>query len=133
VLDQGVALYNLLHEITPADVVGGVEDDIHQLADVEHYSRLKVKSGDDRVFVGRRGGGDELRGRGQGRRRRWHALTGSCSHLLQGGGFGLLILEEETGGLDAATRSDDLRLGVLSLVDDGLEPSTEGSEINSTA
>jgi hypothetical protein len=59
----------LLHEITPACAVdgGGVEDDVHQLMDVEHCDRLKVKSGDDRVFVGRRDGGDELRGRGQGR------------------------------------------------------------------
>jgi hypothetical protein len=42
----------------PAGVVGGggVEDDVHQLADIEHCSHLKVKSGDDRVFVGRRSG-----------------------------------------------------------------------------
>jgi hypothetical protein len=60
----------MLHEITLAGVIGrGVEDDVHQLADVEHYSRLKVKFGDDRVFIGRRGDGDELRGRGRGRRR----------------------------------------------------------------
>jgi hypothetical protein len=69
VLDQGVALYSLLHKITPAGVVGGVEDDVHQLVSVDHCSRLKVKSGDDRVFIGRRGGGDELRGRGRERRR----------------------------------------------------------------
>jgi hypothetical protein len=52
----------MLHEITPAGIVGGggVEDDVHQLVDVEHCGRLKVKSGDDRVFVARRGGGDEL-------------------------------------------------------------------------
>jgi hypothetical protein len=43
------------------------ELEVHQLADVEHCSRLKVKSGDDRVFVGRRGGGDELRGHDRGR------------------------------------------------------------------
>jgi hypothetical protein len=69
VFNQGVAMWNLLHEITPADVVGGrgVEDDVHQLAGIEHCDRLKVKSGDNRVFVGRRGGGDELRGRGQGK------------------------------------------------------------------
>jgi hypothetical protein len=38
----------------PAGVVGGggVEDDVHQLVDVEHYNRLKVKSDDDHVFVG---------------------------------------------------------------------------------
>jgi hypothetical protein len=52
----------MFHEITLAGVVGGgvVEDDIHQLADVEQCGCLKVKSGDDHVFVGRRGGGDEL-------------------------------------------------------------------------
>jgi hypothetical protein len=35
--------------IMPAGIAGGggVEDDVHQLADVEHYSRLKVKSGDN--------------------------------------------------------------------------------------
>jgi hypothetical protein len=32
----------------PASVVGGggVEDDVYQLEDVEHYGRLKVKSGE---------------------------------------------------------------------------------------
>jgi hypothetical protein len=50
-------------------VGGGVEEDVHQLTDVEHYGRMKVKSGDDYVFVGQRGGGDKLRGRGRGRRR----------------------------------------------------------------
>jgi hypothetical protein len=71
VLDQGVALYSLLHEITPAGVVdgGGVEDDVHQLADVEHCGRLKVKSGDVRVFIGRKCGRDELRVHDRGRRR----------------------------------------------------------------
>jgi hypothetical protein len=54
---------------------------------------------------------------------------GSCSHVLQGDGFRLLLLEEEAGGLDAATGSDGLRLGVLSLLDDGLEPSTEDSSL----
>jgi hypothetical protein len=117
----------LLHEITPASVVGGgIEDDVYQLADVEHCGRLKVKSDDDRVFIGRRDGGDELRGRDRGRRR-WHTLTGSYSHLLQGGGLGLLI--EEAGGLDAATGSGGLRLSVLGLLDVGLELSTKGSSL----
>jgi hypothetical protein len=59
----------LLYEIMPAGIVGGegVKDDVHQLADVEYCGHLKVKSGDDGVFVGQRGGGDERRGRGQGR------------------------------------------------------------------
>jgi hypothetical protein len=54
-------------------------------------------------------------------------LTGSCSRLLQGGGLGLL--EEEAGGLDAATRNGGLRLGVLGLLDDDLESSTDGSNL----
>jgi hypothetical protein len=53
---------------------------------------------------------------------------GSCSRLLQGGGLGLL-LEEEVGILDAAMCSGNLRLGVLGLLDSGLEPSTEGSSL----
>jgi hypothetical protein len=56
-------------------------------------------------------------------------LTGSYSRLLQGGGLGLL-LEEEVGGLDAATGNGGLRLGILGLLDDGLEPSTEGSNLD---
>jgi hypothetical protein len=78
-----------------------------------------VKSGDDRVFVGRRGDGDECRGRDRGR----------CgSRLLQGGGLGLL-LEAEAGSRDAAMCSGSLRLDVLGLLDDGLEPSAEGNNL----
>jgi hypothetical protein len=55
-------------------------------------------------------------------------LSGSCSHLLQGGGLELL-LEEEAGGLDVATGGSGLRLGVIGLLDDSLEPSTEGSNL----
>jgi hypothetical protein len=53
---------------------------------------------------------------------------GSNSRLLQGGSLGLL-LEEEVGGLDAAMGSGGLRLDVLGLLDDGLEPSAEGSSL----
>jgi hypothetical protein len=62
-------LESLLHEITPAGVVGegGVKSDVHQLADVEYCDRLMVKFGDDRVFVDRRDGRDEWQGRGWGR------------------------------------------------------------------
>jgi hypothetical protein len=56
-------------------------------------------------------------------------LTGSGSRLLQGGGLGLLRCKEEAGGLDAVTDSGNLRLGVLGFLDDGLEPSTEGSSL----
>jgi hypothetical protein len=77
---------------------------------------------------GAEGVGDELRGRDRGRRR-WHTLTDSCSRLLQGDGLGLL-LEEEAGGLDTATGSGGLRLGVLGLLDDGLESSTEDSSLD---
>jgi hypothetical protein len=51
--------------------------------------------------------------------------------LLQGGGLGLL-LEEEAGGLNAVTSSGGLRLGVLGLLDNGLELSTEGSSLGVT-
>jgi hypothetical protein len=44
--------------------------------------------------------------------------------LLQGGGLELLLLEEEAGGLDVVTGNGDLHLGVLGLLDDGLELST---------
>jgi hypothetical protein len=54
---------------------------------------------------------------------------GSCSRLLQGSGLGLLLIEEEVGGLDAVTGSGGLHLGILSLLDDGLEPSMEGSSL----
>jgi hypothetical protein len=40
VLDKGVALKSLLHEVTPAGVVGGgVKDDVHQLADIKDRIR----------------------------------------------------------------------------------------------
>jgi hypothetical protein len=77
---------------------------------------------------GAEGVGDELRGRDRGRRR-WHTLTDSCSRLPQGDGLGLL-LEEEAGGLDTTTGSGGLRLGVLGLLDDGLESSTEDSSLD---
>jgi hypothetical protein len=41
-----------------------------------------------------------------------------------------LLREEEAGGLDVATGSGGLRLSVLGLLDDGLEPSTEGSSLS---
>jgi hypothetical protein len=42
VLDEDVAFKSLPHEVTPAGVVGGgVEDDVHQLTDIEDRSRLK--------------------------------------------------------------------------------------------
>jgi hypothetical protein len=54
VCDEGVALESLLHEVTLAGIVGGggVEDDVHQLANIEDHNRLKVKTGDDYVFMG---------------------------------------------------------------------------------
>jgi hypothetical protein len=55
--------------------------------------------------------------------------VGSCSRLLQGGGLGLLFLEEEASGLDAATGDGGLRLSVLGLLDDGLKLSMEGSSL----
>jgi hypothetical protein len=83
VLDEGVALEGLLHKVTPAGIVGGgVEYDVHQLVDIEDRSRLKMKAGDDGVFVGRRGGRNDLRGRGHGRSGCRYSLSGSSSRLL---------------------------------------------------
>jgi hypothetical protein len=53
---------------------------------------------------------------------------GRGSGLLQGGGLEILR-KEKAGGLDAVTGSDGLRLGILGLLDDGLELSTEGSSL----
>jgi hypothetical protein len=54
VLDEDVAFKSLPHEVTPAGVVGGggVEDDVHQLADIEDRSRLKGE-GRWRLCLGR--------------------------------------------------------------------------------
>jgi hypothetical protein len=55
---------------------------------------------------------------------------GSSSRLLQGSGLGLLLREEEASGLDVAMGTGGLRLGVLGLLDDVLELSTEGSSLD---
>jgi hypothetical protein len=67
VLDEGIALEGLLHKVMSAGVVGGgVEDNVHQLADIEDRSHLKMKAGNGSVFIGRAYGVDDLRGRGRG-------------------------------------------------------------------
>jgi hypothetical protein len=83
-LDESKTLEDLFHKITPAGVVGGrgVEDDVHLLADTEDRSCLKVNADDDSIFVGRRGGGDDLRGRGCGRRGSQDTSSGGSSRLL---------------------------------------------------
>jgi hypothetical protein len=54
VVDEGITLKCLLHEVMLAGVVGGggVKDDVHQPTDIEDHNRLKVESGDNRVFIG---------------------------------------------------------------------------------
>jgi hypothetical protein len=107
----------------------GVEDDVHQLVDIEDRDRLKMEVGDDCVFVGQRGGGDDLRGRGW--RRRWggrHVLSGSGSRLFEGSSLDFLFLKE-SGGLNVTTCHNGFLLGILALLDDGLEPSSENSGV----
>jgi hypothetical protein len=60
VVDEGITLKCLLHEVMLAGVVGGggVKDDVHQPTDIEDHNRLKVESGDNRVFIGWRGSGE---------------------------------------------------------------------------
>jgi hypothetical protein len=55
-IDEGVVLNSLLHEVTPAGIVGGggVKDDVHQLVDIEDRGRLKMEVSNDRVFVGQK-------------------------------------------------------------------------------
>jgi hypothetical protein len=133
VSDEGVALKSLLHEVTLASIVGGggVEDDVHQLADIEDRGHLMVEVGDDRVFIGQSDKGDELRGIGWRRWwRGWHALPSSGSRLFHGGGLGLIFFKEESGGMNVVTRGSYLLLGVLDLLDDGLKPSPESSDVS---
>jgi hypothetical protein len=47
--------------------------------------------------------------------------------LFEGSSLGLLFLKEESGGLNATTCRSSLLLGILALLDNGLEPSPESS------
>jgi hypothetical protein len=55
-VEEGVALEDHHHQVTPAGVGGGgVEDDVHEGADVEDSRCLEVKTGDDSLLIGGRG------------------------------------------------------------------------------
>jgi hypothetical protein len=79
VVEEGVALEDHHHQVTPAGVGGGgrVEDDVHEGADVEDGRCLEVKTGDDSLLIGRRG--RRRVGRACGRAR--HKLAGDDSRL----------------------------------------------------
>jgi hypothetical protein len=49
--------------------------------------------------------------------------------LFEGSSLGLLFLKEESGGLNATTCRSSLLLGILALLDNGLEPSSESSGV----
>jgi hypothetical protein len=53
-VEEGVALEDHHHQVTPASVGGGggVEDDVHEGADVEDGRCLEVKTGDDSLLIG---------------------------------------------------------------------------------
>jgi hypothetical protein len=55
-VEEGVALKDHHHQVTPAGVGGGggVEDDVHEGADVEDGRCLEVKTGDDGLLIGGR-------------------------------------------------------------------------------
>jgi hypothetical protein len=57
VVEEGVALEDHHHQVMPVGVGGGggVEDDVHEGADVEDGRCLKVKTGDDGLLIGGRG------------------------------------------------------------------------------
>jgi hypothetical protein len=56
VVEEGVALKDHHHQVTLAGVGGGggVEDDVHEGADVEDGHCLEVKTGDDGLLIGGR-------------------------------------------------------------------------------
>jgi hypothetical protein len=55
VVEEGVALEDHHHQVTPAAVCGGagVEDDVHEGTDVEDDRCLEVKIDDDGLLIGR--------------------------------------------------------------------------------
>jgi hypothetical protein len=54
VVEEGVALEDHHHQVTPADIGGGggVEDDVHEGANVEDGRCLEVKTDDDGLLIG---------------------------------------------------------------------------------
>jgi hypothetical protein len=128
VVEEGVALEDHHHQVTPAGVVGGggVEDDVHEGTDVEDGRCLEVKTGDDGLLIGGRG----QRRVGGVRRRARHKLVSSNGGLLQGGCRLLLLLQEGACGPGTAACSNCLLLGFLSVLYEGVEFGIEGSGIS---
>jgi hypothetical protein len=123
VVEEGVALEDHHHHVTPAGVCGGagVEDDVHEGTDVEDGRCLEVKTGDDGLLIGRR---NRRRVRGT-RRRSWHKLVSGDGSLLQGGCC-LLLLQEGACGPGTTACSHRLLLGFLGVLDESVEFGFEG-------
>jgi hypothetical protein len=126
VVEEGVALEDHHHQVTPAGVGGGggVEDDAHEGADVEDGRCLEVKTGDDSLLIGGRGRRRVVRACGRAR----HKLASSDNRLLQGGRR-LLLLQEGARGSGTAACSNRLFLGFLGVLDEGVEFGFEGSGV----
>jgi hypothetical protein len=123
VVEEGIALEDHHHQVTPAGVGGGagVEDDVHEGTDVEDGRCLEVKTGDDGLLIGRRS-----RRRVSGTRRRSrHKLASGDGGLLQGG-CRLLLLQEGACGPGTAACSNRLLVGFLGVLDEGVEFGFEG-------
>jgi hypothetical protein len=124
VVEEGVALEDHHHQVTPAGVGGGarVEDDVHDGTDVEDGRCLEVKTGNDSLLIGRR---SRRRVRGTRRRSR-HKLASGDGGLLQGGCCLLLLLQEGACGPGTAACSNRLLLGFLGVLDESVEFGFEG-------
>jgi hypothetical protein len=125
VVEEGVALEDHHHQVTPAGVVGGggVEDDVHEGTDVEDGRCLEVKTGDDGLLIG----GRFRRRVGSVRRRARHKLASSDGGLLQGGRR--LLLQEGACGPGTTACSNRLLLGFLGVLYEGVEFGFEGGGV----
>jgi hypothetical protein len=116
VVEEGIALEDHHHQVTPAGVGGaGVEDDAHEGTDVEDDRCLKVKTSDDGLLIGRR----SRRRVGGTRRRSRHKLASGDGCLLQGSCR--LLLQEGACSPGTAACSNRLLLSFLGILDEGVE------------
>jgi hypothetical protein len=122
VVEEGIALEDHHHQVTPAGVCGeaGVEDNVHEGTDVEDGRCLEVKTGDDGLLIGRC---SRRCVRGTRRRSR-HKLASGDGGLLQGGCC--LLLQEGACGLGMTACSHRLLLGFLGVLDESVEFGLEG-------
>jgi hypothetical protein len=94
--------------------------------DVEDDRCLEVKTGDDGLLIGRR----SRRRVGGTRRRSRHKLPSGDGGLLQGGCRLLLLLLEGACSPGTTACSNRLLLGLLGVLDEGIEFGFEGGGVD---